>query len=195
MNYKNIELEKLKVFGMQNLMLETDLIKLEKQGIEIGKKENINKSELVDVELFEMDIRREARKMADFYVLYYCIENSVRRLISETLSEKYGQDWWDLKAPIGVKETVKDNQEKEKNTPFTFRSDDPLSYTNFGELIQIFESNWDDFSDILRSKKSMNETLSKLNLLRNVIAHSCYLNDDEIMRFELLIKDWMRIQM
>lgn len=36
-------------------------------------------------------------------------------------------------------------------------------------------------------------TLSQVNQIRNVIAHSCELHDDEIMRFELLVRDWLRL--
>jgi hypothetical protein len=187
--------DQLKVFGMQNLMLEADLAKLEKSGIEIGHIRTIKKDDVVDTELFDLDIRNQARKMADFYALYYCLENSIRRLISERLREKYGPNWWDEKVPDGVKNNVKDKQDKEKDPVLFIRSDDPLTYTNFGELIDIFNANWDDFADTIRSKKAMQQTLSQFNQIRSVIAHSCELNDDEIARFELLIKDWLRIQM
>jgi hypothetical protein len=49
-------------------------------------------------------------------------------------------------------------------------------------------------ADILRSRKAVQDTLSQFNNIRNVIAHSCELNDDEIQRFKILIKDWLRIQ-
>jgi hypothetical protein len=148
----------------------------------------------VDTELFEHDILKRAKKMADFYVLYFSLENSVRKLIRDVLIEKYGAEWWDTKVPQGVKNNVADIQKKERDSAMSIRSDDPLDYTNFGELIDIFSANWDVFSDILRSQKSVQETLSPLNKIRNVIAHSCELNDDEILRFKLLIKDWLRIQ-
>jgi len=186
--------ERLKVFAIQNLMLESDLTKLENSGIEIGHIQTLRKDEVVDTELFDHDIRKQARKMADFYVLYYCLENSIRRLISERLKEKYEANWWEEKVPDGVKNSVKEKQQKEKDTVFSIRSEDPLTYTNFGELIDIFNANWDDFSDTIRSKKAMQQSLAQFNQIRNVIAHSCELNDDEITRFELLIKDWLRIQ-
>ncbi|MGD0339519.1 MAG: Swt1 family HEPN domain-containing protein [Bacteroidota bacterium] len=187
--------ERLKVFAIQNLMLEADLVKLENSGIEIGHLQTLRKDEVVDTELFDHDILTQARKMADFYVLYYCLENSIRRLISERLKEKYEANWWDEKVPDGVKASVKEKQQKEKDSVFSIRSEDPLTYTNFGELIDIFNANWDDFSDTIRSKKAMQQSLVQFNQIRNVIAHSCELNDDEITRFELLIKDWLRIQM
>ena len=184
----------LMLFGMKNLLIEKSLERIEKGGIEIGHLDTLKKDELVDTDLFENEILNKAKKMADFYILYFSLENSVRKLITDVLSEKYGSNWWNDKVPQGVKDKVIEIQEKEKDSAMSIRSDNSLDYTNFGELINIFDYNWVDFSNILRSKKSVQETLSPLNKIRNVIAHSCELNDDEILRFKLLIKDWLRIQ-
>ncbi len=186
--------DRIKLFGMHNLLLETELMKLEEGGIEIEHTKTILKAEIVDVELFESDILQEARKMADFYSLYYSLENSIRRLISERLSEKHGANWWKDKVPDGVQKEVEKKQKDERDTTMSIRSEDPLTYTNFGELISIFDQNWSDFSDTLRSQKAMQTILSQFNKIRNVVAHSCALNEDEITRFKLLVKDWFRIQ-
>jgi hypothetical protein len=184
----------VKLFGMHNLMLESELTKLETSGIQIEHVKTIQKAEVVDVDLFESDILQEARKMADFYVLYYSLENSIRRLISERLAEKHGASWWKSKVPAGLQTEVEKKQREERDTTMSMRSEDPLAYTNFGELIGIFDANWPDFSDTLRSQKAMQQILSQFNKIRNVVAHSCELNEDEITRFKLLVKDWFRIQ-
>jgi energy-converting hydrogenase A subunit M len=184
----------VKLFGMHNLMLETELNKIEASGIQIEHAKTIQKAAVVDVELFENDILQEAHKMADFYVLYYSVENSIRRLISERLSETYGPAWWKGKVPPALQSEVEKKQKDERDTTMSIRSDDPLTYTNFGELIGIFDANWADFSDTLRSQKAMQQILSQFNKVRNVVAHSCELNEDEITRFKLLVKDWFRIQ-
>jgi energy-converting hydrogenase A subunit M len=184
----------IKLFGMHNLLLETDLKKIEESGIQIEHAKTIQRAEIVDVDLFESDILQEARKMADFYALYYSLENSIRRLISERLSEKHGPNWWKDRVPEGVQKEVEKKQREEKDTTMSIRSEDPLAYTNFGELISIFDQNWGDFSDTLRSQKAMQTILSQFNKIRNVVAHSCALNEDEIMRFKLFVKDWFRIQ-
>lgn len=181
-------------FGMKNLLLENNLIKLEKSGISIGHIQTLKKDKLVDTDLFEKEILVRAEKMADFYVLYYSLENSVRKLITDVLLEKHGSDWWNKRVPPGVKSEVEKKRLEEKNTAMSIRSEDPLAYVSFGELIAIFDLNWADFSDILRGQKAVQDTLSQFNKVRNVIAHSCDLNDDEILRFNLLIKDWLRIQ-
>ncbi|ABX12511.1 Swt1 family HEPN domain-containing protein [Nitrosopumilus maritimus] len=187
--------EKIRNYGMRNFMLETELAKLEQRGIEIGHINTVKKDENVDPELFDSDIRKSAKRMADFYVVYFSLENSVRRLIKETLTEKYGKDWWEKGIPKGIKDNVKQIQEDEKDSVMAIRSaDDPLTYTNFGELIPIIESQWDLFSDRLRGKKAMQQILSQFNKTRNLIAHSCELEPDEVTRLELLVKDWQRIQ-
>lgn len=186
--------DSLKLFGMHNLLLESELRKLEDSGIQIEHAKTIRQSEIVDVELFESDILQEARKMADFYAIYYSLENSIRRLISGRLSEKHGANWWKEKIPSGVQAEVEKKQQEERDTTMSIRSEDPLSYTNFGELIGIFEANWSDFDDTLRSPKAMRSILSQFNKIRNVVAHSSSLNEDEINRFKLLVKDWFRIQ-
>lgn len=186
--------ESLKLFGMHNLLLESELAKLEESGIQIEHAKTIQKAEIVDVDLFESDILQEALKMADFYAIYYSLENSIRRLISGRLFEKHGPNWWEEKVPEGVRAEVQRKKQDERDTTMSIRSEDPLSYTNFGELISIFEANWDDFDDTLRSPKAMRGILSQFNKIRNVVAHSSALNEDEITRFKLLVKDWFRIQ-
>lgn len=188
------ELTKLKVFGMQNLMLEAELRNLERSGIELGHSQTLKLTETVDPELFEADIRKDAIKMANFYVIYYSFENTVRRLIGGRLEGLHGSNWWEDKIPQAVRDEVKKKQTQERDTTMTIRSDNPLSYASYGELITILENNWVDFADTLRSRKSAINVLSQFGALRNVIAHSCVLADDEIERLQLLIKDWFRIQ-
>lgn len=184
----------LKLFGMHNLILESELKKLEESGVQIEHTKTIKKVEIVDVELFELDILQEARRMADFYTIYYALENSIRRLISGRLLEKHGPNWWKDKVPAGVQTEVAKKQKEELDTTMSIRSEDPLAYTNFGELISIFDTNWADFSDTLRSQKAMQQILSQFNKIRNTVAHSCELNEDEITRFKLSVRDWFRIQ-
>jgi hypothetical protein len=186
--------EQIQLFGMRNLLLEAEFAKLEERGLEIGHAKTIQRETLVDVDLFDRDIRQEARRMADFYVLYYCLENTVRRLLAERLRDKHGATWWETAVPGAIKQSVAEKQAQEKDTVLSIRSDDPLSYINFGELIVIIESNWGSFSDTIRSKKAMQQTLSQFNQIRNVIAHSCSLSANDISRLKLLVNDWLNIQ-
>lgn len=194
MNSVNDFQKKVKLFALQNLLLEADLAKLEKSGIEIGHLQTIKSDGVVDIELFDLEILKSAKKMADFYVLYYSLENTLRKLIEERLKEKYGPNWWEDKIPQDVREMAATYIKKEKDTLLSSRTENPLVYIYFGDLIKIFEANWEDFSDTIRSKKVMGQILSQFNQLRDVIAHSCELSEDDITRFKLLIKDWLRLQ-
>ena len=196
MSSNNDELEnRILVFGMKNILIETALDDIQVQGIDLGRQPMKPKEEIVDTELFEHDILVRAKRMADFYVLYYALENSVRRLITQVLSEKHPTDWWQVAVPDGVRQEAEKKQKAELETAMSIRSDESLAYTSFGELITIIMANWDEFKEILRSQKSVQETLSDFSKIRNIIAHSCDLSDEEIPRLKLLINDWfLRIQ-
>ena len=185
--------KKLEHFAFKNLMLETELRKLEDSGIDIQHIDTVTNKDIVDTDMFEHKILASARRMARFYVYYYAFENSIRNLISGRLEEKYGINWWDLKVPQNVKQHVRENQKQELETSMGIRSDEPIYYSNFGELIDIINSNWNDFSDTIRSQKAMQSVISQFGKIRNVIAHSCELGEDDIFRLKLLIKDWFRI--
>jgi len=145
------------------------------------------------LEEVEEDIVDSAVDMADFYVLNFCIENAARRLISETLV-KYGKDWWEKKVSKDIQDYVNERRQEELDTPLDIRSSDPLDYTTFGQLKAILNANWSDFTDKIRSPKSIDRALSGLNELRHVIAHSGTFTEDEKLRFDLAIRDWRRIQ-
>lgn len=187
-------LRRVKIFALQNFLLEAELSNLEKAGIDIGHSQTLKKDDVVDVELFDTEILKSAKKMADFYELYYSLENTLRKLIEERLKEKYGASWWEEKVPADVKEVAANYMKKEKDTLLSSRTENPIVYVNFADLIKIFDTNWEDFSDTIRSKKAMEDLLYQFNRLRDVIAHSSELSEDDITRFELLIKDWFKIQ-
>jgi hypothetical protein len=158
-----------------------------------GKHERGEKDETLDFDLFDQEILSKAKKMANFYVAYFSLENSVRKLITDILTEKHSTKWWDENVPPKIRENVRKLQEEERDTAMSIRSEDNLAYTNFGELIEIISFNWNDFAEILRSRKSL-QYISQFNKIRNIIAHSCELSANEILRLKLLINDWFKIQ-
>ncbi len=84
--------------------------------------------------------------------------------------------------------------QRELDAGVTPRSDKEIDYTTFGELGEIVKANWADFGDIFRSVKAFGKIMTSLNVLRGPIAHCCPLSEDEVLRLELTVKDWMRIQ-
>lgn len=186
----------LRSFGMSGYMLTEELRALEQRfNIELGHNERAAATNPVEYyPQFEQAIRSEAADMATHYELFYCLEKSIRKLISETLQDAVGASWWDSgKVPANIVQEVKNRTQKELDSGVTRRSDSPIDYTTFGELSVIITSNWDLFSTILTSRRAVERVMSNLNVLRGPIAHCCPISEDEIIRLRLTVKDWFRM--
>jgi len=144
---------------------------------------------------FDNEIRAEAIMMAKQYELFYCLEKSIRSMISDVLESRYGINWWNEEKVIieVVKNEVEKNIKKEMDAGITLRSSEPIDYTTFGQLGEIIRSNWDLFGGIFNSLKAVDKVLFNLNSLRNPIAHCSPLAEDEMLRLELSIRDWFRL--
>lgn len=190
------QLERIKAFGMTNCMMSADLTKIATEyGIDLGhtstQTEQIKEKYYPQ---FNASIRAEAKIMSDHYELFYCLERSIRDIVSNTIESAVNdQDWWSKgRIPIQITQDVALRIQKEVDSGVTQRSSEELDYTTFGELSQIIDSNWDLFGSILRSKKAVNRVLTSLNTLRGPIAHCSILSEDEVLRLNLSVRDWYR---
>src|ERR1700733_2603654 len=86
----------VRAFGMTGLQIASSMTKIEEQfGIGLGHDITAPKGRKVaEYEQFEAELRREAARMSEFYEIFYCLENSIRRLVAETMVEAEGSDWW-----------------------------------------------------------------------------------------------------
>ena len=131
--------------------------------------------------------------MALHYELFYCLEQSIRKLIADSLQDLVGADWWNSgKVPPNIVKDVGERIQREIDSGFTRRSDREIDYTTFGELSVIISANWNVFGAIFSSKRAVERIMSSLNLLRGPIAHCSPLSDDEVDRLYLTVKDWFR---
>ncbi|MFG1346173.1 Swt1 family HEPN domain-containing protein [Xanthobacter autotrophicus DSM 431] len=143
---------------------------------------------------FSTNIRNNAMEMAAHYKLFYMLENEIRRLIDDTLTEHSGgPDWWDIYAPESAKIEYRANLQREQEAGFTPRSENPLDYVTFGHLGDIIRSNYSLFGGILSNQKAMGRIMYSLNNLRGPIAHCGLLAEDEVDRLMLTVKDWFRL--
>jgi hypothetical protein len=137
-------------------------------------------------------MREEADAMAAQFAIFYCLENSIRELISNRLEEIHGEDWWELAVPPNVKENATKNRSKEVASGVTLRSALMIDYSNFGELGEILKANWTIFGDTLRDISAVQKILGSLNTLRAPLAHCKPLAADEVLRLHLGLRDWFR---
>lgn len=146
------------------------------------------------IEQFSADVRENAELMAEFYKLFYMLENDIRKLIDETLSDAHnGPNWWDKFAPQTAKEECRLNQQREVEFGVTSRSDRELDYITFGQLGEIIRHNWTLFGGIISNQKALGRVMHALNNLRGPIAHCGLLAEDEVDRLKLTVKDWFRL--
>ncbi|GAA4803330.1 Swt1 family HEPN domain-containing protein [Litoribaculum gwangyangense] len=142
---------------------------------------------------FDEKLIEEAKQMSEYYKLIYCLEKSIRRLVEVTLYEEYGDNWWNEKVIDKIRDKVNSLIENENNRVFSKKSEHKIDYTTFGELRKIVETNWDVFSKKFKNSTDFRVITENLNTLRNSIAHSVVLPDDEISRLNLALKDWFRL--
>lgn len=141
---------------------------------------------------FDEKFRIEAAEMAVNFRIFYCLENSIRELISEALEEWHGSNWWDTGVSEPIRSAAEKLRQKEIDMGAVPRSEEILDYTTFGELSTIIEQNKEAFEGRFTSFKAVNRVLWQLNMLRGPIAHCKPLAEDEVLRLHLSLRDWFR---
>ena len=183
----------IKLFGITNQFTEFDLDRVEEKfKIDLGRKKSKGEKDNIYYPQFELEIRREAKEMAKYYEIFYCLEKSIRDLISTTL-ETSGDDWWNLKVPQIVKDEVKKRIQREKDSGVTLRSEEEIDFTTFGELGEIIKTNWNIFQTLFKSMKAVENVMNQLNTLRGPIAHCSRLAEDEVLRLQITVRAWFRL--
>ncbi len=185
----------IKLFGLSNVALQTELSRVEDDfGIELlsTSRERLEDQDKQYYPQFEESIRKEASLNARHYEIFYCLERSIRGLIEDRLKES-GADWWNQKVPRKVVEEVEKRIQSDTDSAVTLRSTKPIDYTTFGELGEIIKANWDIFGDTFTSVRAVEKVMANLNVLRGPIAHCSPLASDEVTRLQLSLRDWFRL--
>lgn len=170
------------------------LDELESEGIAVRPEHDPGAVQRVlSLEDFPARVRRDAMQAFPAYLAFFCLENAVRQLVMERLSENHGSDWWEKCTSKSIRDQVSSRQEKEgKNRWHTRRGEHEIHYTNFGDLKDILISNWEDFDELFPDQNWISSRLDELESSRNIIAHSNVLDDRELERIELYLDDWIR---
>ncbi|MCR9221816.1 MAG: Swt1 family HEPN domain-containing protein [Alphaproteobacteria bacterium] len=186
--------EAIKLFGLNNLSIESEMQKIERTyDVDLGhRRESESKVDQNYYPQFVERLRKEAARMSVNYAIFYCLENSIREIISQRLEEENGADWWETAVPENVRKNAESNQKKETQSGVTPRSAELIDYTNFGELGEIIKTNWTIFGDMFRDIRAVEKVLASLNTLRAPIAHCKSLAGDEELRLHLGLRDWFR---
>jgi hypothetical protein len=183
----------LRSFGQNNLFIEAEIRRVEEDfDVDLGHRRAPLKEDKEAFPQFKEQLRNEAARMSEHFVIFYCLENSIRELITARLSAEFGADWWEKGVIEAVKNEAKANQAREAKAGVTPRSSEPLDYTTFGQLWEIIQAQWLIFGDMFRDKSAVGKIFSSLNMLRGPIAHCKPLAEDEVLRLQLALRDWFR---
>jgi hypothetical protein len=184
----------IKLFGMTSQLIEQDLDQVELEHV-IDLRRDHRPAADVDEAYYpqiESAIRAEAAEMAPHYEVFYSLETTIRRLVREQLQDAQ-EDWWDERVPEQTRKDAEKRQQREVDTGFTPRSDDPVDFLTFGELGELMRANWDVFGAVFSSAKAVERVMANLNTLRGPIAHCSPLAEDEVVRLRLAVRDWFRL--
>ncbi|ULA66382.1 MAG: HEPNSwt1 domain-containing protein [Nitrospira sp.] len=186
-------MNKVKQFIFNAMLAENSLDQLERLGISVRGASTLPPTIEVDEVGFSPRILYDASKMSSVFTAFFCLENSVRELITERLLARKGMDWWNGAVPSKIKQSVEKLREKEsKNRYHTPRSSALIGYTLFGNLAQIIIMNWDDFSDLFPDQAWVTSRFNDLEMSRNIIMHTGALPQIEVDRIQSIVRDWIR---
>lgn len=150
-------------------------------------------AEKVSLHLLEDDFVAQARRMATVYTAIAAFENTVRDLVTRVLVDEAGAGWWEQKVSSNVQSKAKKRQEDEAKHRFhTQRGDDPISFIDFADLLNIMRANEEAFAPFWPSPEWARGIFDAVERSRNVIMHSGVLDLEDIERVGMNVRDWIR---
>lgn len=146
---------------------------------------------LIPIDSFDEEIIADARSMSLVYVVIASFENSVRKLISSTLLESKGENWWLTCVSERIRTAAQNRLEEEKKVRWHVqRGEDPINFTMLPNLLNIIRNNMDAFEPFIHDIEWAAAIFDVIERSRNVIMHSGRLSRRDIARLGLHIKDW-----
>jgi len=137
----------------------------------------------------------QSKTMLTVFATITAFENATREFVYSVLYENYKTEWWDK----GIQKSIKDHAESRKKEEtkvkwHVSRGDAMMSYLDFLDLPKIMTSteNWPIFESYLDSQEWVRAIFDNISKSRNVIMHSGILDEYDITRVGLNIRDWLR---
>jgi hypothetical protein len=147
----------------------------------------------LSIDLLDKEMVARASAMAAVYTAIASFENAVRRLVSTVLLEGIGADWWQTCVSEKIRQRAESRRDEELKIRWHApRGEEPLNYTEFGDLVSIMSQNWERFEPFVRSLDWARQLITSLERSRNVIMHSGELEIEDVERIGGLIRDWVK---
>ena len=180
-------------FAFRGLLAEEALDKAGRRNSDHGKALDEQIAVALSIDLLDEDLVIRARRMATVYTAIAAFENSVRKLIVTVLLEKEGEDWWTRCVSDKIQARAETKRKDEERIKWhTQRGADPIYYSLMGDLVSIIRQNWTHFEPHLKSVDWTASIIDILERSRNVIMHSGSLEQTDIDRIGIFIRDWVK---
>jgi len=181
-------------FAFRALLTETALDKTSRiSRISLTSNVDAAVADRLPISAMDEDLVSRAKRMATVYVAVAAFENTVRDFVSKRLLDVVGADWWKTAVPEKIRTKAETRMAQEAKVRWhTPRGDEPLNYTEFGDLASIMANNWQHFENHLESQDWARQIMATLERSRNVIMHSGELGLQDIERIGTAIRDWIR---
>lgn len=167
---------------------------LDRAGRTRGRQSEIDRtlySKLLAVDELDVQHVENARAMATVYTAVAAFENSVRELISKTLLDEVGENWWNECVSAKIRKQADERRiEEEKVRWHNQRGASPINYTMLPQLMSIIRQNPQHFEPFIHDLEWASNVFEVIDRSRNVIMHSGMLNQRDIARLGTFIRDW-----
>ena len=167
---------------------------LDRAGRETNRRSDIDHelfAKLLSIEELDAQHVANARAMATVYIAVAAFENSVREMVSKTLLDEFGEDWWNLAVSEKIRKQADQRKaEEEKVRWHTQRGTDPINYTMLPNLMNIIRQNPQHFEPFIHDLEWAASVFDVIERSRNVIMHSGTLSQRDIARLGTFIRDW-----
>lgn len=149
-------------------------------------------AETLSLGVLDDDLVTRARHMSTVYTAVAAFENSARTLVRSTMLEGKGETWWEDCVSARIQKRAKDRRaDDEKNRFHSQRGDDPINYSDLGDLLNIIRAHPDLFEPAIPSPEWAQNIFDAVERSRNVIMHSGTLSSGDIARVGINIRDWV----
>ena len=137
----------------------------------------------------------QSKTMITVFATITAFENATREFVYSVLYDKYKTSWWTDGVQKSIREKAESRKESEAKIKWhVSRGDAMMSYLEFGDLtkIMVSEKNWPLFEPYVESQDWVRALFSDIEKSRNVIMHSGVLDEFDIARVGLNIRDWLQ---
>ncbi len=140
----------------------------------------------------------QSKTMITVFATITAFENATREFVYTTLVGAYGADWWAKGVQTGIREKAQTRKDTETKVKWhVHRGDAMMSYLEFGDLPKIMcsQGNWPYFEPYFgfqNGQEWVKTIFESIGSSRNVIMHSGVLDDLDIIRVGMNIRDWLQ---